>query len=270
MAGTRSRPAWVAVEGAANVRDLGGLALRDGGATASCVLLRADNLQSLTEHDVTLLVEGLGVGVIVDLRNEAEIHLEGPGPLVRDGRVAIRERSLLPKAGAPTDAGVLPWQGRRLENDPGETPSVRAYLGYLRDRPDSVVAALRDIAYSDAGVVVHCAAGKDRTGVVCAFALEAVGVRRDAVIEDYIATGDRLDALLARLRASTTYAADLHGRTAESHLPRAETMARLLTILDERHGGALGWLSAHGFDAGDVEALRRRLASGKDGRLRGV
>jgi hypothetical protein len=47
MAGAHRRPAWVAVEGAANVRDLGGLALRDGGATASCVLLRADNLQAL-------------------------------------------------------------------------------------------------------------------------------------------------------------------------------------------------------------------------------
>jgi len=212
---------------------------------------------------VALLVDGLGVGVIVDLRTEAEIDLEGPGPLVSDGRVAIRERSLLPKAGARTDAnlpGLLPWRGRRLQNDPGEPPPVRAYLGYLRDRPDSVVAALRDIAYADAGVVVHCAAGKDRTGVVCALALETVGVRRDAVIQDYVATGDRIDALLARLRASTTYAADLDGRPAESHLPRPETMARLLTVLDERFGGAVGWLSAQGFEAGDVEALRRRLA----------
>jgi protein-tyrosine phosphatase len=263
MAGARIRPAWVAVEGAANMRDLGGLPLRGGGVTASRVLLRADNLQGLTERDVAHLVDALGVGVIVDLRTEVEIDLEGPGPLVCDGRVAIRERSLLPEAGARTDVnvdGLLPWQGRRLENDPAEPPAVRAYLGYLRDRPDSVVAAVRDIAYADAGVVVHCAAGKDRTGVVCALALETVGVKRDAVIEDYVATAHRLDALLARLRSSRTYAADLNGRPAASHVPRAETMARLLDVLDERHGGAPRWLTTHGFGAGDVEALRRRLS----------
>jgi protein tyrosine/serine phosphatase len=110
-------------------------------------------------------------------------------------------------------------------------------------------------------VIVHCAAGKDRTGVVCALALEAVGARRDAVVADYVATGERLAPLLARLRASTTYAADLDGRSDESHLPRPETMERVLAILDGRDGGALGWLAAHGFGDGDLAALGRRLTA---------
>jgi protein tyrosine/serine phosphatase len=255
---------WIDLDGAANARDLGGLPLREGGSTAPNVLLRADNLQGLTQDDVAHLVDDLGVEVVVDLRTEVEVAMEGPGPLAVDGRVEIRERSLLPQTHATTDVAaeaVLPWQGKRLAHEPGEPAAVRAYVGYLRERPDSVVGALRDVARSRGAVIVHCAAGKDRTGVVCALALEAVGARRDAVVADYVATGERLAPLLARLRASTTYAADLDGRSDESHLPRPETMERVLAILDGRDGGALGWLAAHGFGDDDLAALGRRLTA---------
>jgi protein tyrosine/serine phosphatase len=233
------------------------------------VLLRADNLQGLTPRDVDRLVSHLGVRAVVDLRTEVEVELDGPGPLVAEEQVEIRHRSLMPEAGARTDLavdGALPWQGRRFENDRGESPAVQAYLSYLLDRPDSVVGALRDVAYTAGGVVVHCAAGKDRTGMVCALALEMVGVERAAVIADYVATGERLEPLLARLRASPTYAADLEGRPTASHRPRAETMSRALELVDERHNGAAGWLAAHGFEDADAGALRQRLVDGQPSR----
>src|SRR3954464_3797409 len=215
MAAGTTDERWLDLEGAVNVRDLGGLEVAGGGRTAPGVLLRSDNLQGLTGRDVDRLLHGHGVRVVVDLRTVAEVELEGPGPLARDERVDIRHRSLFPEAGERTDVaadGLLPWQGRPLGGDPAESPAVRAYLGYLRDRPDSIVAALRDVAEADGAAVVHCAAGKDRTGVVCAVALAAVGVAREAIVADYVATGDRLGPLLARLRASPTYAADLDGR----------------------------------------------------------
>jgi protein-tyrosine phosphatase len=255
---------WVPLEGAANVRDLGGLPLAGGGTTARGRVVRADNLQDLTPRDVARLVDDLRVRVVVDLRTGAEVQLEGPGPLARDERVDIRHRSLYPETGGHTDVdvdGLLPWQGRAVEGEPEESPAVRAYLGYLRDRPDSLVAALRDVAWSDGAVVVHCAAGKDRTGTVCALALEVAGVPREAIVADYVATGERLEPLVARLRASATYAGDIAGRPTRSHLPRAETMARVLALLDERHGGPAGWLDEHGFDAADRRALRDRLVS---------
>ena len=121
MAAATTRSRWIALQGAANVRDLGGLPLRGGGATASGVLLRADNLQGLTARDVRRLVGDLGVRVVVDLRWEVEVELEGPGPLVGEERVEIRDRSLLPEVGARTDLGGrrgLPWKGRRLETIP--------------------------------------------------------------------------------------------------------------------------------------------------------
>ena len=261
IAGTPSR--WIDLQGAVNVRDLGGLGVA-GGRTAPGVLLRADNLQGLSAHDVERLVAEHDVRVVVDLRTGVEVEKEGPGPLVADGRVEIRHRSLYPEAGERTDISVdtlLPWQGRRLEGDPDETPAVRSYLGYLRDRPDSVVAALRDVAHGEGAAVVHCAAGKDRTGMVCALALEAVGVAREEIVADYIATGERIEPLVARLRASSTYAEDLHGRTVDSHRPRPETMTRVLALIAERHGGALGWLRDHGFGGDDLRALRARLVA---------
>jgi protein-tyrosine phosphatase len=265
VAASTTRSRWIALQGAANVRDLGGLPLRGGGSTAPGVLLRADNLQGLTAPDVRRLVGDLGVRAVVDLRTQVEVELEGPGPLVAEERVEIRHRSLMPEVGERTDValdGTLPWQGREFENDRGESGVVQAYLSYLLDRPDSVVGALRDIAQAPGAVVVHCAAGKDRTGMVCALALEMVGVDRAAVIADYVATGERLEPLLARLRASPTYAADLEGRPPESHRPRAESMSRTLELVEERYGGAAGWLAAHGFEDADAEALRRRLVDG--------
>ena len=65
--------------------------------------------------------------------------------------------------------------------------------------------------------------------------------------------------MLARLLASPTYAADLDGKPADVHRPRAQTMQRFLEVLDERYGGPAGWLAAVGFGAADVAALRRRL-----------
>ena len=264
MTAATAQRRWVDLEGAANVRDLGGLDVAGGGRTAAGVLLRSDNLQGLTGRDVARLVGHLGVRIVVDLRTGAEVALEGPAPLVADGRIEIRHRSLLPEAGERTDVAAdakLPWQGRPLQGDPSESPAVRSYLGYLRDRPDSIVAALRDVAGATGATVVHCAAGKDRTGVVCALALEAVGVERDAVIADYVATGERLKPLLARLRSSPTYADDLDGRPDESHRPRPETMARFLELVDDHDGGPQAWLRAHGFGARDLDALRARLVA---------
>ena len=262
---TASSSRWLDLEGLANARDVGGLPLAGGGVTAAGVLLRSDNLQGLTPTDVGRLVDELEVAVVVDLRTAVEVALEGPGPLVADGRVDIRHRDLYPEIGEHTDAAAdggmaFPWVAAR--GRPGdESPAVRAYLGYLRDRPDSILAALADIAHADGAALVHCAAGKDRTGVVCMLALAVAGATREAIVADFLATGERIGALMARLRASPTYAEDLGDRADAAHAPRAETMERVLELLDERHGGPLGWLEQAGFTAADAAALRRRLQS---------
>jgi protein tyrosine/serine phosphatase len=106
---------------------------------------------------------------------------------------------------------------------------------------------------------VHCAAGKDRTGVVCALTLAVAGVGHDDIVADYALSAEAIHGVVARLSASPTYAEDMARRDPATHTPRAETMDRVLTLLDERWDGPLGWLTAHGFGAGEQAALRARL-----------
>jgi protein tyrosine/serine phosphatase len=236
---------WLTLDGAVNVRDLGGLPLQGGGSTRAGVLVRADNLQGLSARDVEVL-QSLGLKLVVDLRTVEEIELEGPGPLV--GRIEHRNRSLHPEDGERTDVYV---------DDRDEARLVRMYMRYLRDRPDSIVEALRDVAYGEGAAIVHCAAGKDRTGMVVALALSAIGVEREAIVADYAATGERLRAILERLKSSSTYADDLEGVDDDVHVPRPETMHRVLSLVDARHGSPSDWLRSHGF--ADFDALRVRL-----------
>ena len=168
---------------------------------------------------------------------------------------------MLPEAGRATDvvADVLLTRADRDGSHfPGD-PRAGHYLGYLEDRPGQVVAALRAIADSEGAVLVHCAAGKDRTGVVVALALTVAGVRPDAVVADYAATGERTEAILSRLRRSATYVDDINRRPADSHQAHPETMTAFLEQLTRRYGGVVPWLNEHGFPGPDQERLRARL-----------
>jgi protein-tyrosine phosphatase len=135
-----------------------------------------------------------------------------------------------------------------------------AYMSYLRRRPDSVVGTVRTIARADGAVLVHCAAGKDRTGVLVALALDAAGVDRERIVGDYLATRQRIDAIQARLISSSTYRAELEGHDPQQHAPVLGTMERVLELVDDRFDGSAAWFSAHGLSDPDLERLRRRLA----------
>jgi protein-tyrosine phosphatase len=267
---------WVRLDGTTNMRDLGGLPTADGGRTVPGRILRSDNLQTLSPDDVERLLGEFGLREVIDLRTTAEILLEGRGPLRRIPEVTHRHFSLIPELGHHTDVfaveeddpmGGLPsgWTESLLPrqtaaHDQAEPPAVRSYLGYLADRGDHVVGALRALATPEPGAsVVHCAAGKDRTGVVVALALAVTGVPHEEIVADYAMTADVIDALVAKLAASPTYAEDMELRDVASHTPRAETMDRVLTLLDERFGGPVGWLETHGFGAGEQAVLRARL-----------
>jgi protein-tyrosine phosphatase len=245
-------PHWIDLEGAANAR-----------AVVPGVLLRADNLQTLSPHDVQRLVEQECLEVVLDLRTDIEVALEGPGPITAEGRVRIEHRSLFPDSGGNTDLDadtVRPWAPPDRDESPRETPVVRAYMSYLRRRPDSIVGSIRTIARAGGAVLVHCAAGKDRTGVVVALALDAAGVERDAIVDDYMATHERIEAIMARLLSSPTYRDELEGHTAQSHAPVRDSIERLLELVDEQFGGSIAWLTSHGLEAADLERLRDRLA----------
>jgi len=265
---------WIDLDGADNVRDLGGLPTVDGRVVQPHRLIRSDSLQALSATDVRYLVDELDVRTIADLRTGVEVDLEGPGPMTREPDVDIRHLSLFPEAGENTDAlaaeddddapVVLPWQtrDRAASREERRRGAPEIYLAYLDDRADSIVDALRLIAHSDGATLVHCAAGKDRTGVVIAMALAEVGVETDAIVDDYALSAERAAATIRRLASRRTYATDLLSDVdIDKHKPRALTMERMLAAIDDAHGGVSAWLRAHGWSEDDAAALREKLLS---------
>ncbi len=254
----------IPLDGAVNARDVVGIPLQDGGTIAAGVLLRSDNLQDLTPADIATLVDGHGVRTVVDLRTSFERRSEGPGPLEADPRVRVDHRSLYPETGGGTDLDlesgtVRPWGDGTGADLPDETPTVRAYVGYLDRRPDSIVEALRAIATTDGATLVHCAAGKDRTGIVVALALAVAGAVPDAIAQDYLATTENIEAIIARLVASETYRAELSAHDTKAHSPEPGAMQRVFQYIERDLGGVAGWLAAHGFTPEEQAVLRDRL-----------
>jgi protein tyrosine/serine phosphatase len=251
-------PNWIELEGVVNARDVGGLPTTDGRRTRSGVLIRTANLISMTEADVARLVDELGVRRVVDLRTDVEVRKSGPGRLNRAETVTVHHLSLYPDnpevAGRP-DA-VVPWSGERYPDD--RDPQVASYLSYLDRRPDSILAALRAIAEPDGATVVHCAAGKDRTGMVVALALAVVGVPAEVIAADYAHSQSQLLAILDQLAQ-----VDLYDRetTSPERIPpaSAEKLLAVLAAIDTDHGGVAAWLARHGWTEDETERLRDRL-----------
>src|SRR4051794_9085220 len=126
---------WIDLDGAVNVRDVGGVATADGATIRTGLLLRSDNLQELTPDDVQRLVGEIGLRNVIDLRSEVEVDLEGPGPLSREPAVTVHHLSLFTEGGRHTDVEadtidgdkVLPWQSRR-DSGPEAERTVGHYL----------------------------------------------------------------------------------------------------------------------------------------------
>ena len=245
---------WIELDGAVNVRDVGGLPIEGGGSTAPGVVIRSDNLQGLSEADVQRLL-ARGVRTVIDLRTPAEVEAEGPGPLVDAGLRHVH-LDLIP-GWDPQRSDV----GRLVPHEQREAGDMsHFYLSYLDEAPGPVVEALREVAACDGAAVVHCAAGKDRTGVVVALALAVARVPRAEIVADYALTAERIEAIRDRLVASATYAEDLKRRPVDDMRPRALSMRHFFDRLDER-GGPIAWLDAQGFGPDEQCALRKRLTA---------
>ena len=252
---------WIDLEGAVNVRDVGGLPTVDGRSTRPGVLLRADNLQGLTAADVRRLTGELGVRTVLDLRTGREVEEEGPGPL-RATDVVHHHVSLIPEPpGEPAQSEIdraVPHRPDRAGATP--TDMTGYYVGYLEDAPQALARALRLLADPSTGpALVHCAAGKDRTGVVVAVALSLAGVRREAVVADYARSAERIDGVLRRLQATRTYGPSLADTSADAIRPVPGSMERFLDHVDREYGGPHGLAMSVGVEEETVARLAARL-----------
>lgn len=242
---------WLTVDGLANARDVGGLPLDGGGRVRAGVLLRTESLEGLGPAAVAYLTDELGVAQVLDLRTDHERTTYGLGALA-DAGVPVHRLSFIPETGI-----ALP------EVDLGDShPMLGHYLAYLEGRGEYVVDGVRRIAGLESGTtVVHCAAGKDRTGVLVALVCAAVGVPREEITADYALSATRIDALFRKW--TTASGEPMPGADElDRHRPRAEVMAEFLRLLDERHGGPVGWLRGNGLTEDELARLRTRLRDG--------
>lgn len=229
--------------GMVNVRDVGGLPVGTDGRTCHGVLYRSD----APRHD-DIPPSGLAgwpPALVLDLR-EPDEPIEGH-PLV----------------GPNTDVVQMPLLAGPHVGDWRMIPSLEdLYLGSLSRAGERVAEALALLTGTAGPALVHCAAGKDRTGVLVAVLLRTAGVSRQAVLEDYLRTEQNVPALLERLAWDISLLEE-EDRLRAQHLAGTSESA-LLAVLDELDaapGGVPGWLQARDVPAATIDAWTRRLVA---------
>jgi protein tyrosine/serine phosphatase len=237
-------------EGCLNVRDLGGVALEDGGETRFGSLIRSDNVRRLTDAGWREL-DRHGVTRIVDLRWREELAEDPP----RDVEVDVVHVSLLGELDPDFEDDVFEYMAA---DDPAGY-WAEAYGRILDRHAGNFARALEAIADAEPGAVVfHCAGGKDRTGLVAALLLRLAGAPVEEIARDYALTA------AARARGADSWveaAPDERERSRRVFMQNtpAEAMQRALERLEGRHGSVEDYLRAAGLDEERLERLRRRL-----------
>lgn len=240
MAAMTTTLAW---SGCRNVRDLGGLPTADGRAVLPRRLVRSDNLAGLDDHGYRAFLD-YGVGRVIDLRGGIPGEPEPQQPYADE--VVHR----------------VPWidAGRDHERDPArERTLADVYRGSLDRNTRQVGAVVRSfLTAPDGPVVVHCAAGKDRTGMAVALLLGVAGVPREHVVADYAVSETNLGIL--EVLAAHPGPEDMRTRVAEYARTLPATLESALDHLEEVYGGVVAYLrQACGLDVDEVAGVRRRL-----------
>ncbi|MGI5242354.1 tyrosine-protein phosphatase [Dactylosporangium sp. CA-139066] len=211
-----------------NFRDLGGYGTESGRTTRWRRLYRSDSLSRIDPADAASFT-ALGVRTVIDLRRPREID--------RDGRIHAFE-GLTYHHLNPLHAE---WEDATDHDEPSDARWLaNRYLELAEQGHPAISAAVEVIA--DAGnapVVVHCVAGKDRTGVVSAVTLAALGVPDDVVAEDYALTSAATERTLAFLRGLNPEIEKMPRRWL---LSPAEAMLLFLADLRARHGSIRAYL----------------------------
>jgi protein-tyrosine phosphatase len=238
----------ISFEACFNFRDLGGYETVDGRRVGWGSVFRSDALHRLTDADLELALE-LGLRTIIDLRSSAE--LEEDGRFAHADDVAFHHLPVFEQDALP----FKPFEAHDPEPPPGVDYAAIAMSGRA-----SIAAALRVIAEDDHAVVFHCAAGKDRTGIVAALVLSSLGVSDESIAADYHLSESAVAASLAWAEVNAPeIAAEMTTFPAWAHRAPMPVMEAFLRILRERYGSIEGYLTDAGVEHTVLDALRARL-----------
>ena len=238
------------VEGAYNVRDLGGYPTGDGRTTRWGKYLRADTLANVTPGGVDTLLE-YGVRNIIDLRRSSDIQLR-PSPFIGNESVTYYHQNM---------SGDVALQ-RREELEGIEDAAERrgrSYVAILEQRKHILHQIFSILAMPDGlPALVHCNAGKDRAGISAAFMLDICGVPRETIIDDY--------GLTARYLVRRHYAQNPDVSPEEytwidyqEDVCPPQSMGVTLDLLDAKYGGVQGYLRDTGITDDQLSAIREAM-----------
>lgn len=256
-----------ALEGADNVRDIGGYTTSDGETVAWGRVFRADSLDSLTPDDQRA-VEDANVGTVVDFRGEDEIAKSGADqvpesvdvvniPLLDESTQALSEA--IQSAMTTGDPAVMQ---EMLGDGKAERIGDEGFVVQL-DQPETMAGyadTMRLIADSDGALVYHCTAGKDRTGMMTALLLGLLGVPDETIVDDFVLSNE-----FNREHNEQTYAF-LASKGVDIELIRPlteQSASKIQPVLDAVHNEYGGWdefaTTVLGLDADTVTGLRDTL-----------
>ncbi|WP_300008712.1 tyrosine-protein phosphatase [Pseudonocardia sp.] len=226
--------------GAFNFRDLGGLRAGPLRRVREGALFRSDTLQALTADDVARLVDRVGVELLVDLRLGPETVAQGRGPLAAEGICYLNAPlPTVPVTDLPPAEQTLHFSRAALASPSPVLPTVVRLIAAAAGRP----------------TVLHCAAGKDRTGLVTALTLRLAGVDEADVVADYLASAHNMPRIVERFRDWPFYRDHMATVPPEVYQAQERTIRGLLDVLDRDWGGAAGWAAARGIPASVVAEL---------------
>ncbi len=236
-------------DGCVNVRDLGGLSTEDGGKTRFGAVVRADNVTLLSDEGWDALVR-YGVRRIVDLRHDDETaadpaHRVGVdvvhAPLIDDSaRFAELDERL---------AGITEPVAWRRAN----------YLTVLEWVPRNFARAVQAVVGAPEGtVLIHCAGGVDRTGLVVALLLRVAGVPVDVIADDYAESEANWAPSRKEWIAEAPDPAERAKRQLLTVMPAA-AMHDVILELEARHGTAADYLLGGGVSAQELATARAKL-----------
>lgn len=244
-AASKSRSRHLDWEGCLNLRDLGGLPTESGALTAYGEFVRGDTLCGLTESGRAALL-GYGIRTVIDLRSMREITAE-PNPFATlPDVISYVHRPLNDPA---TDTRLS------ITADAAERYIVMTDAAAVGQRIGAIFSSLAEAP--DSGVLFHCFAGRDRTGVVAALLLRLAGVGIDTIVEDYEVTDTRLRARYDQLLTT------LDGTPRERFLlglqARGHPIRRVIEHVEDGHGSVSRYLEAHGARRSDLDRVRSRI-----------
>lgn len=244
------RERHLAWDGCANVRDLGGHPTEDGGETAFGAVVRADSVRRLSAAGWRQLV-GYGIERIVDLRFQDELEADPPATIP----VEVVHVPVLPDP-ASADWPEIEAVGDAAPDNASSTTAV--YLEFLDRYGEGFARAVSAVAGAPpGGVLVHCMAGKDRTGLVSALLLRVAGVSIVDVAADYALSERNLLPLWQPWFDSATDEVERKRRLRMAATP-ASAMESVLRELGRR-GGEEAYLRAAGVSDDELHAVHRRL-----------